>query len=148
MYLPAFVFDGHLHLCHDCVQAARNVAKCPISRWSHGFVPQSIVSLTTLIFCFPWLSILTVAGWVLAAIAILQIPIWALHSISKQPGRTWNERMRMSLTPAQDWGPKDPTKRQQWLEYTSKRPKRFAKELWSMKIFRPKGRIESPETTH
>lgn len=90
----------------------------------------------------------TVAGWVLAAIAILQIPIWALHSISKQPGRTWNERMRMSLTPAQDWGPKDPTKRQQWLEYTSKRPKRFAKELWSMKIFRPKGRIESPETTH
>jgi len=37
-----------------------------------------------------WLKI-TGAGWFLAIIAILQVPIWAVYVICKQDGDTWGE---------------------------------------------------------
>ncbi|XP_046631270.1 sodium-dependent nutrient amino acid transporter 1-like [Daphnia pulicaria] len=65
------------------------------------------------------------AGWVLAAIAILQIPIWGALVVRKQQGNNWIQRFEASLRPAAEWGPKNPGIKRDWLEY-NKQPVRFS----------------------
>lgn len=48
------------------------------------------------------------AGWVLSAFGIMQLPIWACVAFIKQPGKTWQDRLRGSFRPTADWGPIDP----------------------------------------
>ena len=88
------------------------------------------------------------AGWVLAVIAILQIPIWGVLVVRKQEGSTWIQvrirkisisknvyqakirllnlqRFKASLRPAFEWGPKNAAIKRDWLDY-NKQPVRFS----------------------
>jgi len=63
-------------------------------------------------------SNLIVAGWLLSASALIQIPIWGVYVIYKQKnGTTLFERFKNSFKPSQSWGPKDAKKRVAWLNF-------------------------------
>ena len=79
------------------------------------------------------------AGWVVASVAILQIPIWGAWTVHNQPGNTWwqarkklnflfvcvikiipitlLQRFRASFRPTENWGPKDEKLKSDWIEY-------------------------------
>ncbi|XP_057381028.1 sodium-dependent nutrient amino acid transporter 1-like isoform X2 [Daphnia carinata] len=61
---------------------------------------------------------LTGSGWVLAALALLQVPIWAGVSILKRKGSLM-DRIKASLTPTENWGPQDMKTRSQWILFKS-----------------------------
>ncbi|XP_057375161.1 sodium-dependent nutrient amino acid transporter 1-like [Daphnia carinata] len=66
------------------------------------------------------------AGWLVAAIAILQLPIWGAYVVHKQSGATWIQRFKTSLLPAEEWGPKDSETKQFWLNYN----KQYVRFSW------------------
>lgn len=53
-------------------------------------------------------------GWFLAALALLQLPLWAVYVVYKQEGFTVIERIKKSLKPTKDWGPRNPAHRLEW----------------------------------
>ncbi|XP_046656086.1 sodium-dependent nutrient amino acid transporter 1-like isoform X1 [Daphnia pulicaria] len=57
---------------------------------------------------------LTGSGWVLAALALIQVPIWAGIAIYKRKGSLL-DRLKASVTPTENWGPQDPKIRSQWI---------------------------------
>ena len=59
----------------------------------------------------------TGAGWFLAAIAILQVPLWAIYVVCKQEGDTWMEKLRLSFKATHHWGPMNPVHRLEWKKY-------------------------------
>ncbi|GIY46304.1 sodium-dependent nutrient amino acid transporter 1 [Caerostris extrusa] len=65
-----------------------------------------------------------IAGWLLAAVAILQIPIWAVHVIGRNPHKSIRDKILSSFRPTADWGPADPDDKARWLEM-KKSPKAF-----------------------
>ena len=50
----------------------------------------------------PWITIL---GWLLALLALIQIPFWASVVIAKAKGATFMERVKASFRAENDWGP-------------------------------------------
>ncbi|KAI9551816.1 hypothetical protein GHT06_022155 [Daphnia sinensis] len=66
------------------------------------------------------------AGWLVAAFAILQLPIWGAYVVHKQSGTTWIQRLKVSLLPSEQWGPKDPETKRLWLDYN----KQFVRFSW------------------
>lgn len=86
---------------------------------------------------------------------MLQVPIWALYVISKQPQGTWFkvnvthnqsrhlndlftfQRLASSLRETEHWGPKDPTYHAEWLEWQKEKPHHhtsYSARLWYPKI--------------
>ncbi|XP_059488037.1 sodium-dependent proline transporter-like [Neocloeon triangulifer] len=57
-------------------------------------------------------------GWALACVSMLQIPIWAIYMIWKQPSGTLWEKMKMSARSTPEWGPSDSTLRADWVAFT------------------------------
>ncbi|XP_053689270.1 sodium-dependent nutrient amino acid transporter 1 isoform X2 [Sabethes cyaneus] len=47
-------------------------------------------------------------GWCIAALGLLQLPIWAIYSIVKQDGKTLTEKIMKTFRPLQNWGPIEP----------------------------------------
>uniref|UniRef100_A0A0P5K3J4 Transporter n=1 Tax=Daphnia magna TaxID=35525 RepID=A0A0P5K3J4_9CRUS len=100
-------------------------------------------------------------GWILAAIAILQIPCWGIYVVYKQKSTIMDAQMLglsninsssswarlekrrkylvdkfwISLRPSLEWGPKDPELKRRWIEYC-KIPKSF-----NWKLFLPHPKI-------
>nr|XP_018907731.1 PREDICTED: sodium- and chloride-dependent glycine transporter 1-like [Bemisia tabaci] len=54
-------------------------------------------------------------GWCLAALSMLQIPIWAVVSIINQEGPSLKQRIKQALKPTDDWGPSDLDLKQDWI---------------------------------
>lgn len=48
-------------------------------------------------------------GWLISAIGIAQLPIWAVVAIIRQPEKTILEKIQGSFRPMADWGPIDPS---------------------------------------
>ncbi|XP_055383332.1 sodium-dependent nutrient amino acid transporter 1 [Condylostylus longicornis] len=44
-------------------------------------------------------------AWVIYAIGILQLPIWAIYAIYQQPQKTLIEKIKSSFKPTKNWGP-------------------------------------------
>ncbi|CAG2104338.1 unnamed protein product [Medioppia subpectinata] len=60
----------------------------------------------------------TSIGWVLAVIAMIQIPLWMIITIKQQPGHNLRQKFVTAFKPAPDWGPTDPKIYQEWRAYT------------------------------
>lgn len=54
-------------------------------------------------------------GWLLAAVALVQIPIWFCLIVYRNPHSGILEKLRHSLQPTSEWGPSDPVKKAEWL---------------------------------
>ncbi|KAM7343169.1 sodium-dependent nutrient amino acid transporter 1 [Cochliomyia hominivorax] len=72
-------------------------------------------------------------AWLIWAIGVGQLPLWALYTISKQPGKTLNEKFLNSIKPCCHWGPLDPKLLQEYLLYRRTLPGDCVDEisLWS-----------------
>ncbi|KAH8393523.1 hypothetical protein KR200_004126 [Drosophila serrata] len=53
-------------------------------------------------------------GWVITAFGILQLPIWMIVAIIRDPGQSLGEKIRGAFTPKKNWGPTDPLLREQY----------------------------------
>ncbi|XP_022251339.1 sodium-dependent nutrient amino acid transporter 1-like isoform X2 [Limulus polyphemus] len=53
----------------------------------------------------------TAIGWVLAAVAIFQIPIWIIRIVYNTKGP---QRLKKAFQPREDWGPSNPTNYISW----------------------------------
>ncbi len=54
---------------------------------------------------------------ILAALAVVQIPLWILITICRQQG-SWTQKIKTAFSPAHDWGPQEHF--QEWKLYKSK----------------------------
>ncbi|GFS82946.1 sodium-dependent nutrient amino acid transporter 1, partial [Nephila pilipes] len=61
----------------------------------------------------PWAEI---TGWILAAVAVFQIPIWGIYVIYRNPEKSILKKFLHSFKATGDWGPSDPTDKARWLE--------------------------------
>ncbi|XP_017007141.2 sodium-dependent nutrient amino acid transporter 1 isoform X1 [Drosophila takahashii] len=53
-------------------------------------------------------------GWMITAFGILQLPIWMIVAIIRDPGKTLGAKIRGAFTPKKNWGPMDPLLREQY----------------------------------
>ncbi|XP_044572226.1 sodium-dependent nutrient amino acid transporter 1 isoform X3 [Drosophila ananassae] len=53
-------------------------------------------------------------GWMITAFGILQLPIWMIVAIIRDPGKTVGAKIRGAFTPKKNWGPMDPLLREQY----------------------------------
>ncbi|XP_070133548.1 sodium-dependent nutrient amino acid transporter 1 isoform X1 [Drosophila bipectinata] len=53
-------------------------------------------------------------GWMITAFGILQLPIWMIVAIIRDPGTTLGAKIRGAFTPKKNWGPMDPLLREQY----------------------------------
>ncbi|KAI8043630.1 hypothetical protein M5D96_004963 [Drosophila gunungcola] len=53
-------------------------------------------------------------GWCITAFGILQLPIWMIVAIIRDPGQSVGEKIRGAFTPKKNWGPIDPLLREQY----------------------------------
>ncbi|XP_016981709.1 sodium-dependent nutrient amino acid transporter 1 isoform X1 [Drosophila rhopaloa] len=53
-------------------------------------------------------------GWLITAFGILQLPIWMIVAIIRDPGQTVGAKIRGAFTPKKNWGPLDPLLREQY----------------------------------
>ncbi|CAN7989390.1 unnamed protein product [Ixodes hexagonus] len=55
-----------------------------------------------------------IIGWVMAAIAIGQVPLWMLVTFAKAPGSTLIQKLKSTFEPDVNYGPSDPVIRKEW----------------------------------
>jgi len=85
------------------------------------------------------------AGWVLAAIAVLQVPIWAIYVIYNQKdGDTWCEKLSNSFKASVHWGPKNPAHRLEWKRLQMDENLSSSSRLWIPKMPKRKAYDVSP----
>uniref|UniRef100_A0A1A9W8D8 Transporter n=1 Tax=Glossina brevipalpis TaxID=37001 RepID=A0A1A9W8D8_9MUSC len=53
-------------------------------------------------------------GWTITAVGVLQLPLWLIVAIIRDPGVTWREKFIGAFKPKKDWGPSDPLLREQY----------------------------------
>ncbi|XP_034097312.1 sodium-dependent nutrient amino acid transporter 1 isoform X1 [Drosophila albomicans] len=53
-------------------------------------------------------------GWCITAFGIVQLPIWMIVAIIREPGSTLGEKVRGAFRPKKNWGPMDPLLREQY----------------------------------
>ncbi|XP_036330329.1 sodium-dependent nutrient amino acid transporter 1 isoform X2 [Rhagoletis pomonella] len=53
-------------------------------------------------------------GWTITALGVIQVPLWAIVAIVRQPGESVNEKVRGAFRPVRNWGPSDPLLREQY----------------------------------
>ncbi|KAL3204399.1 hypothetical protein MRX96_011417 [Rhipicephalus microplus] len=53
-------------------------------------------------------------GWIMAAIAIGQVPLWMVITFAKAPGKTICQKLKATFSPSENYGPRDPMIRSEW----------------------------------
>ncbi|XP_017068126.2 sodium-dependent nutrient amino acid transporter 1 [Drosophila eugracilis] len=53
-------------------------------------------------------------GWMITAFGILQLPLWMIVAIIRDPGQSLGAKIRGAFTPKKNWGPTDPLLREQY----------------------------------
>lgn len=56
-------------------------------------------------------------GWMLAALAIGQVPFWMVVTFIKAPGKTFMSKLRATFSPNDQFGPRNPLTRKEWKEW-------------------------------
>lgn len=70
------------------------------------------------------------AGWIIAAIALGCLPVGGLHAAMKAKGGSFMEKFKQSLKPKQDWGPRNPEKRKEWLAFKERKARELNDQGW------------------
>ncbi|XP_037956210.1 sodium-dependent nutrient amino acid transporter 1-like [Teleopsis dalmanni] len=47
-------------------------------------------------------------AWLIWAIGVGQLPLWAIYAVYRQPGSTFREKFQQAIKPTCTWGPSDP----------------------------------------
>ncbi|XP_017860214.1 PREDICTED: sodium-dependent nutrient amino acid transporter 1 isoform X1 [Drosophila arizonae] len=53
-------------------------------------------------------------GWSITAFGVMQLPLWMLVAIIREPGNTLGEKICGAFRPKKNWGPSDPLLREQY----------------------------------
>ncbi|KRG02916.1 sodium-dependent nutrient amino acid transporter 1 isoform X2 [Drosophila mojavensis] len=53
-------------------------------------------------------------GWSITAFGVIQLPLWMLVAIIREPGNTLGEKICGAFRPKKNWGPSDPLLREQY----------------------------------
>ncbi|KAL9914057.1 sodium-dependent nutrient amino acid transporter 1-like [Glossina fuscipes fuscipes] len=53
-------------------------------------------------------------GWIITSVGVLQIPVWLIVAVVRDPGTTWRDKFFNAFKPKHDWGPRDPLRRQEY----------------------------------
>ncbi|XP_075166196.1 sodium-dependent nutrient amino acid transporter 1 [Haematobia irritans] len=61
-------------------------------------------------------------AWLLWAIGVAQLPLWALYTIYKAKGHTLKEKIYNSMRPTRSWGPSDPKLLEEYLIFRKNLP--------------------------
>ncbi|ODM86619.1 Sodium-dependent nutrient amino acid transporter 1, partial [Orchesella cincta] len=61
-------------------------------------------------------------GWGLAAVALLAFPAFGFQAMTKVVATFWPDKFMGSFKPHPSWGPRNPKKRLEWLEFKQARP--------------------------
>ncbi|XP_076640889.1 sodium-dependent nutrient amino acid transporter 1 [Halictus rubicundus] len=72
-----------------------------------------------------------VAGWILLGLGVIQLPLWIVITNIRNRGKPCLD----ILKPSPDWGPKDPVKYKQWIEFKN------AKRISRMNLSKKRPRI-------
>ncbi|XP_026825947.1 sodium-dependent nutrient amino acid transporter 1-like isoform X1 [Ooceraea biroi] len=81
-------------------------------------------------------------GWVIFAVAVLQIPLWILFAIFKKKHLPFREMIKQAFQPSKSWGPSDIEDRAKWLAFRDqcdakeKNNNRSANRGWFQGLFR------------
>ncbi|XP_033336012.2 sodium-dependent nutrient amino acid transporter 1 isoform X1 [Megalopta genalis] len=110
-------------------------------RLTWGFItPLSLFSILIYFLCelTPleydgeyYLTSAYVAGWLLLGLGVVQLPLWAVIINIQNKGKSCLD----SLKPSPDWGPKDPVKHKQWIEFKN------AKRISRMELSKKRSRV-------
>ncbi|XP_046404080.1 sodium-dependent nutrient amino acid transporter 1-like [Ischnura elegans] len=58
-----------------------------------------------------------VCGWLLTAVGVSQMPIWAIIEYKKAKGTTPYEKLSTLFQPSQKWGPRNPKIKEEWKQF-------------------------------
>ncbi|XP_014092924.1 sodium-dependent nutrient amino acid transporter 1 isoform X2 [Bactrocera oleae] len=93
-------------------------------RWCWAFITPSIMTLILIYFYATYESLTYnnvqypnwayALGWTITALGVLQVPIWAIVAIIRQPGESLTEKVYGAFRPVGNWGPSDPLLREQY----------------------------------
>ncbi|KAG8224495.1 hypothetical protein J437_LFUL004977 [Ladona fulva] len=119
---------GLENLCQD-IYFAIGVKVGPYWRICWG-VLIPVILCTILVYYFinftpltyagvPYPEAAHVFGWVLTALGLSQIPIWALYELQKHRGKPIMEMIKCTFRPSKSWGPANKKVREEWVLYKS-----------------------------
>lgn len=53
-------------------------------------------------------------GWFITSLGVLQVPIWLIVAVIRNPGVTWRDKFFDAFKPKPNWGPRDPIRREEY----------------------------------
>ena len=62
------------------------------------------------------------AGWILTGFALVQIPLWLVHSLCTEEGGSWLDKL---VRPNKAWGPSRQLDKQAWSQQDQERTTEF-----------------------
>ncbi|XP_011206929.2 sodium-dependent nutrient amino acid transporter 1 isoform X2 [Bactrocera dorsalis] len=93
-------------------------------RWCWALITPGIMTLILIYFYATYESLTYnnvhypswayALGWTITALGVLQVPIWAIVAIIRQPGESLTEKVHGAFRPVSNWGPSDPLLREQY----------------------------------
>uniref|UniRef100_W8AWS8 Transporter n=2 Tax=Ceratitis capitata TaxID=7213 RepID=W8AWS8_CERCA len=93
-------------------------------RWCWALITPGIMTLILIYFYATYQSLTYnnvpypnwayALGWTITAFGVLQVPIWAVVAIVRQPGESLREKVSGAFQPVSSWGPSDPLLREQY----------------------------------
>ncbi|XP_011189046.1 sodium-dependent nutrient amino acid transporter 1 isoform X2 [Zeugodacus cucurbitae] len=93
-------------------------------RWCWALITPGIMTLILIYFYATYQSLTYnnvhypnwayALGWTITALGVLQVPIWAVVAIIRQPGESLSEKVHGAFRPVRNWGPSDPLLREQY----------------------------------
>ncbi|XP_050322560.1 sodium-dependent nutrient amino acid transporter 1 isoform X1 [Bactrocera neohumeralis] len=93
-------------------------------RWCWALITPGIMTLILIYFYATYESLTYnnvhypswayALGWTITALGVLQVPIWAIVAIIRQPGKSLTEKVHGAFRPESNWGPSDPLLREQY----------------------------------
>ncbi|XP_039953950.1 sodium-dependent nutrient amino acid transporter 1 isoform X2 [Bactrocera tryoni] len=93
-------------------------------RWCWALITPGIMTLILIYFYATYESLTYnnvhypswayALGWTITALGVLQVPIWAIVAIIRQPGKSLTEKVHGAFRPESNWGPSDHLLREQY----------------------------------
>ena len=61
------------------------------------------------------------AGYCLLGLAVIQVPIWAIYELFRVPKPTFGGKLKGVFRPTDNWGPKNPRVKDEWMKEVVRR---------------------------
>lgn len=72
-------------------------------------------------------SLIPALGWIISAFGVMQVPFWAIYTITKQDGTTWSEKMALTFKMKSNYGPLNPDINEKYQKYMGNLERQDAK---------------------